>query len=473
MLSLFILLPLGILLFLNILPKAVAKRLAYLTALFLALAQIYFIFSPCLACDTSTGNIASFLNFTLAVDNLSKVLLLCIGIVIATALLTGRYFIKDGDKEFYFTNLILLELMGLNGVVLVRDIFSMYVFWEVAAAASFILIALDKEREALEGAFKYLIFSAVATVFVLSGIALILLISGDTSFAVIKAALSNSSHSFLIILAVAMFFAGLFMKAGAMPFHGYLPDAYAAAPAPVSVLLAGVVTKTLGVYTIMRIVTDVFGFSPSIKSILMFVGIFSIIAGAISAIGQKDFKRLLSYSSISQLGYIFLGFGCGTALGIAASVFHLFNHTIFKSLLFVNEAAVESRVGSRDMEKMGGLAAKMPVTGATSVLASLSTAGIPPFAGFWSKFLIILALWQSAHYAYAVMAVLASLLTLAYMLKMQRKVFFGQVNEHLNGVTEAGFGLTFPAVMLALLVVGIGLFFPFVVNTLILPVFSL
>ncbi|HQP92205.1 MAG TPA: proton-conducting transporter membrane subunit, partial [Candidatus Omnitrophota bacterium] len=416
---------------------------------------------------------ASFLSFNLTADNLSKVLLLCIGIVVAVSLVVSRYLIKDSERGFYFANLILLELMGLNGVVLVRDVFSMYVFWEVAAAASFILISLEKEKEALEGAFKYLIFSAVATVFVLSSIALILLISGGTSFDVIKTALASSSHSFLIILAVAMFLAGLFMKAGAMPFHGYLPDAYTAAPSCVSVLLAGIVTKTLGVYTIMRIVTDIFGFSASIQSILMFTGVFSIVFGAVCALGQKDLKRLLSYSSISQLGYIFLGFGCGTALGIAASIFHLFNHTIFKSLLFVNAAAVEDSCGTRDMDKTGGLGKKMPLTAATSVLASLSTAGIPPLAGFWSKLLIVIALWQCGHFGYAVVAIMASLLTLAYMLLMQRKVFFGQLNEDLSNVLEAGFGLILPSIVLSAIMIVVGVLFPFFVNTLILPVNSL
>ncbi len=469
MLSLFLLIPLLSLVLLNLLPKKVTDRVVFAVALALSLLQVYAALAPSL----SKGGLDAFFNFHLAVDGLSRLVLLCIAIVVFSSILVARYFVKDDDRQFYFYNLVLLALIGLNGVVLVRDIFTMYVFWEVAAAASFVLIALDKEKEALEGAFKYLIFSSVATIFVLSGIALVLLISGGTSFVLIQAALAGSPHSSLIIFAVGLFLAGLFMKAAIMPFHGYLPDAYASASAPVSVLLAGIVTKTLGVYTIMRIVTDVFGFSAPVKSILMFAGAFSIVLAACSALGQKDLKRLLSYSSISQVGYIFLGFGCGTALGVAAAIFHLFNHSIFKSLLFVNAAAVEDQTGSRDMDVLGGLASRMPVTGATSIVASMSAAGVPPLAGFWSKLLIVLALWQSGHYAYAVLAVMASLLTLSYMLAMQRKVFFGTLREGLGGVTEAGFGLTLPAVILALIVVGVGLLFPLLVNTIIVPVFSL
>lgn len=471
MLSLLILIPLACLLLISFLPLK-GKRVAFAVVMALSFFQIYAVFSPTIMSNRLLPGLASVFNFTLAVDSLSRIMLLCIGIVIFIALLAAGPFVKEEDKRFYFSGLMILELMGLNGVVMVRDIFSMYVFWEVAAAASFVLIALEKKRDPLEGAFKYMIFSSVATVFVLAAIAIILLISGSTSFTAIRVALLVTPHSNLIILAVGVFLAGLFMKAGVMPFHGYLPDAYASAPAPVSILLAGVVTKTLGVYTAMRIVIDIFGFSASLKSILLCIGLISAIFGALAAMGQKDLKRLLAYSSISQVGYIFLGFGCGTPLGIAAAIFHIFNHTVFKSLLFVNAAAVEDRLGTLDMGRMSGLASRMPITGTTSVLASLSLSGVPPLAGFWSKLFIVLALWQSGLYGVAVTAVLASLLTLAYMLLLQRRVFFGTPEKDLAGVVEAGFNLALPAVILAILIVGVGLLFPYIVHTVIFPVVS-
>jgi len=468
-LSLLILVPLAFLLLMNFLTFK-GRRLAFAVVMALSFFQIYAVFCPAIMSNRPLHGLASVFDFTLAVDGLSRIMLLCIAIVIFIALLVAAPFVKEEDKRFYFAGLMILELMGLNGVVIVRDIFSMYVFWEVAAAASFILIALQKKRDPLEGAFKYLMFSSVATVFVLSAIAIILLISGDTSFSAIQDALRVSPHNILITLAVSVFLAGLFMKAGVMPFHGYLPDAYASAPAPVSILLAGVVTKTLGVYTAMRIVIDIFGFSASLKSILLCVGLISAIFGALAAMGQKDLKRLLAYSSISQVGYIFLGFGCGTPLGIAAAIFHIFNHTIFKSLLFVNAAAVEDRTGTLDMSRMSGLASKMPVTGTTSVLASLAASGVPPLAGFWSKLFIIVALWQCGHYGVAATAVMASLLPLAYMLVLQRNIFFGTLQKNLEGVVEAGFSLTLPAVILSALIAGIGLFFPYIVHTVIFPV---
>jgi multicomponent Na+:H+ antiporter subunit D len=203
--------------------------------------------------------------------------------------------------------------------------------------------------------------------------------------------------------------------------------------------------------------------------VFLFIGALSVVVGALATLTQTDFKRMLAYSSISQTGYIVLGLGCASGLGIAAAAFHFFNHAVFKSLLFVNSAAVEKEAGTRDMDRLTGLAQKMPVTGITSVLAGMSAAGLPPLAGFWSKLLIIIALWKATHYNYAVVAVLASLLTLAYILLMQRKVFFGTISDGLSHIKEAGWELVLPQIVLAAIIVGVGLLFPFNLCRLIIP----
>jgi multicomponent Na+:H+ antiporter subunit D len=356
---------------------------------------------------------------------------------------------------------------------LVKDIFSLYIFLEIAAVGSFILIAFYKDIFALEGAFKYIILSAVASVLMLASIAILILISGSTQFYVIASVLKASQHNFLITLAIALFISGLFIKSGLMPFHGWLPDAYSSAPNPVSVLLAGIVTKAAGVYTLIRIVNSVFGFDNSLRLILMSVGAISIIFAALAALGQSDFKRMLSFSSISQVGYIILGLGCGTPLAIAGAVFHLFNHSIFKSLLFINSAAVESQTGIRDMDKMSGLSTRMPLTSLTSLLGSLSCAGIPPLAGFWSKLIIIIALWLSGQYVFAFIAVLGSVLTLSYFLSMQRRLFFANISEEFKNIKEAGFDISLSVVILSAITVGVGIFFPLLLNTFMLPVRSI
>ena len=456
---LLILVPLVTIIILNLPFKDMMKKAAYWIVMLLFIAQIFIVLFNLQSIDLE--KITSFLKFSLTVDSLSRVLLFCIGIVLLTTLFVGKSTLKGEDKVFNFINLLLLVLIGMNGVVMVTDLFSLFVFAEITAVASFILVALNNKQDGFEAAFKYIMLSSIATVMMLSSIAFLVLFAGSTGFSDINAALKVSSHNLLIISAMGIFLCGLFIKGGLMPFHAWLPDVHSSAPAPVSVLLSGVQIKVLGAYTAIRLVTSVFTYNPSIMQVLMIVGTLSIVAGALAALGQSDFKRMLAYSSISQVGYIMIGLGSGSALGIFGAIFHLFNHAIFKSLLFVNAAAVEHQTGTRDMDKMSGLATRMPITGITSTLASLSAAGVPPLAGFWSKLIIIVGLWMSGNYVYAVIAVLGSILTLSYLLSMQRRVFFGKIKEEFANIKEAEFGLVFPSVVLALIIVAVGLAFPF------------
>ena len=446
------------------------KKAAVWFALALFILQILVaIFHHPIFWNNSLEHIDSFFKVSFFVDHLSFIMFICIGMVSISSLFVAKYTIPE-EGRFKFINLLILTSLGMSGIVMVKDIFSLYIFMEITAVSSFLLIAFSRSLESLEGSFKYLVLSAVATVLMLSSIGILLLVSGSTSFSDIASAIATSRNSSLIVLAIGLFVCGLFIKGGLVPFHGWLPDAYTAAPASVSVLLAGVVTKSAGIYTLIRIVTSLFAFDQPVNNVLMLIGMISIFVGALVAIGQDNFKRMLAYSSISQMGYIILGLGCGTSLGIAGAAFHLFNHAVFKSLLFINSAAVEKETGTCDMNKMGGISQKMPVTGATSIIAFLSTCGIPPLAGFWSKIIIVIALWQASHYAYAALAILASIITLAYFLSMQRRVFFGKLKMGLEGLKDTDKGVLAVSVILATITIGVGVFFPFVFNTLILPV---
>ena len=387
-------------------------------------------------------------------------LLLSIGIVVSTSLFVAWQTITEPKRLSNFISLMLIALIGMNGSVLLTDIFSLYVFLEVTAIASFILIAFQCDLKALEGAFKYIILSAVATMLMLAAIAALMLFAGDSSFASVGEAVRNNNGNIIIKAAIAVFMCGLFVKAGLVPFHAWLPDAHSAAPTAVSIFLSGVQIKALGAYSIIRLVTSVFGYTPSMSHLLMAAGMISIVIGALGALAQHDFKRLLAYSSVSNMGFIILGFGCGSPLGIAGAIFHMFNHSVFKSLLFTNAAAVYGETHTTDMDQMGGLGSKMPVSNATNLVGILSAAGVPPTAGFWSKLIIIMALWQGEHYVYVTLAILASVLTLGYLLVIQRKVFFGILPESLQNAKEAGIGIVLPAVILAGIIIGVGLCFP-------------
>ena len=474
MLALFILIPLISVIILNLSRFDFIKKIACWFGVLLTLVQIGFVlFVPIDLLSSKSGFFGTYFSFNLAIDSLSKIMLLSIGIVVFTAIMIGQFTYSDETKRFNFLNLILLTLAGMNGLVMVTDVFSLYVFIEIVAVASFILILTYKDKLALESAFKYIVLSIAATLFILLSIAIFLLISGNTSFVSISNAIKNSQNNTVVMIAVCLFLCGAFTKGGLVPFHGWLPDAHSSAPSSVSILLSGIVIKVTGIYPLIRIMNITGGGGDPVKNILMFVGALSIVVGALASLGQNDIKRMLAFSSVSQMGYIVLSIGIGTPLGLAAAVFHILNHAIFKSQLFANAAAVEKQTGTRDMDKLGGLASKMPVTGGTSIVAMLSISGIPPLSGFWSKLLIIIALWQSAHYAYAFIAVVASVITLAYFLSFQRRVFFGKLAQGLENVKEAKFGLVLPALILALLTILIGIFFPLVLNKLILPIQSI
>lgn len=315
-------------------------------------------------------------------------------------------------------------------VVLTGDFFNLFVFMEIAAISSYALVAFGGGHDELEAAFKYAILGSVASAFVLIGIAVIYAEFGTLNMTHVATKIVGENSSATVRLAVGLFLCGFSLKVAFVPFHAWLPDAHPSAPAPVSAMLSGVLIKALGVYVVARLVFNVFGADPDFLRILRWLGVISMVAGVLLAIGQWDMKRLFAYHSISQIGYVALGLGLGTPLGITGGLFHLFNHAIFKSLLFLNAGSVEYATGTRQLRALGGLSRRMPVTASTSLVASLSIAGIPPFNGFWSKLLIVLACVTAGSYWLGLAAVIVSLLTLASFLKVQKYAFFGKPPQH-------------------------------------------
>ena len=202
--------------------------------------------------------------------------------------------------------------------------------------------------------------------------------TGSLGFAAVAEACASSTPAAVVGFCAALFIMGFGLKAALVPFHAWLPDAHPSAPAPISAMLSGLLIKVSGVYALTRIFFNVFGLSrPALSQVLMILGAVSIVVAAFLALGQKDMKRMLAYSSISQVGYVVLGIGIGTPLGIAGGLFHLFNHALAKGLLFFNSGSVQQSTGTRDLDEMGGLAKRMPLTAATSLVGSLSIAGVP------------------------------------------------------------------------------------------------
>jgi len=409
------------------------------------------------------------LNIRLLLDGFSLFMLFTISLIsFAVTLYSINYMEHYGAKANYYA-LLLVMIAGMNGLVLCSDLFNIYIFLEMAAIASYALVAFGRGHEELEASFKYLMLSAVASAFILLSIAIVFGVTGSVSFGAVAQGLKTLNIKYVVGFCSALFLAGFGLKAALVPFHSWLPDAHPSAPAPISAMLSAVLIKVSGVYAMTRIFLNVFGLTPALTTVLTVMGVVSIFVGALAALGQNDIKRMLAYSSISQIGYVVLGLGIGTPLGILGGLFHLFNHALFKSLLFLNAGAIEQSTGTRSLDKMGGLAKVMPLTATTSAIASLSIAGVPPLNGFWSKLLIIIALVQAKMHVLAVLAVLGSVVTLWYYLVLQHNAFFGKLNEAWKGVKEAPFWMSAATVLLALLCVVTGLVFPFIIKSWLQP----
>lgn len=394
----------------------------------------------------------------LVLDGLSRLMLIIINVVGFLAIVYSVSYMKKFTAKSKYYGLFMLMLTGMNGVVLTGDFFNLFVFAEIAAISSYALVAFGVEAEELEASFKYMVMGSIATVLILFSIGLLYGLTGSLNMADVGRTIQGNGST-LVSFSMVLFLTGFGIKAAIIPFHAWLPDAHPSAPAPVSAMLSGVLIKALGVYALMRIFFNVFGFNLQLSWVFMILGLLSMFGGGLLALRQDDLKRLLAYSSISQMGFIILGLGCGNYWGILGALFHLLNHSSFKSLLFLNSGAVEYSVGTRKLDKMGGLSKVMPITGVTSTIASLSISGIPPFNGFWSKLFIIIGLVQANHFILAVLAILASILTLAYYLRMQRYAFFGKLKKELERIKEAPLSMCFSMIVLAAVCVGLGIFF--------------
>jgi multicomponent Na+:H+ antiporter subunit D len=402
------------------------------------------------------------LGINLVLDGLSSLLLLAINVVAAAAMLFSVKYMEQYTAKSKYLSLFLLMVAGMNGVVLSGDIFNLFVFLEIASLASYALVGFGCGHEELEASFKYMVLGSIASVFILFAIALVYGNTGSLNMAVISKVIRESGElNAGLKFALAMFMAGFGLKAALVPFHAWLPDAHPSAPAPISAMLSGVLIKALGVYSLARIIFNVFGVSVHIGWVLVTLGVLSMVIGVFLAVGQWDFKRLLAYHSISQMGYVILGLGIGAliiariekgdenvkiawaALAVFGGMFHLVNHAVFKSLLFLTSGSVEMSTGTRQIKEMGGLVERLPFTRAACTVASASIAGIPPFNGFWSKMILVIAAVQAGFLGLAAVTVIVSLVTLISFLKIQRYVFLGELPDNLRQTREhKGFMLT-------------------------------
>jgi multicomponent Na+:H+ antiporter subunit D len=317
-----------------------------------------------------------------------------------------------------------LLLAALIGAALTADLFNLFVWFEVAALASYGLTGFFLERPlALEAAFKILVLTTVASFGIFIGAGLLYANHGALNMAQLHVALAARTST-ADLIALGLLVGGFATKAGLVPFHGWLADAHTAAPGPVSALFSGLMVN-LGVVAIARLAYCVF---PSGDTVLLgaltVLGLVSALLGALLALAQQDLKRLLAYDTVSQMGVLSVGLGTGSATGVAGATYHLINHALFKSLLFLAAGAIVHTTGQTRLEHMGGLARRKPLLAAAFLLGTASIAGVPPFNGYASLSLIHRALLdQHAYLPYALL-LLAQLVTIGALGRACYLAFF-------------------------------------------------
>ena len=406
------------------------------------------------------------IGIALEVDALSLFFALLVSVaVFVSGVYSIQYMSHDDNEREYYTLFLMLG-GGVMGLVLSGDLFNMFIMVEILTFAAVALTAFrNTARGALEAAFKYLVVGSIGSTCILVGTSMLYAQAHTLNLAQLAQVIPGNLNTATKV-AFALLFVGFGTKAFIVPFHPLAADAHGAAPASISVMISGVLTKS-GIYGIIRLTYFLFQTMNlgTMQFLLVFIGSLSMFICVTMALAQHDFKRLLAFHSISQIGYVLTAVGLCTALGVSAGLYHAMNHTLFKGLLFLAAGAVLHETGTTDLGKLGGLSKKMPYTTVLFLIGAFSISGIPPFNGFASKWMIYQATYQKAvesgnigFLLVTIIALVTSVLTLASFVKVSQSVFFGQLPKELENVKEVPFGMRFAMAIFALLCVLTGLF---------------
>jgi multicomponent Na+:H+ antiporter subunit D len=471
LIPLFVIIPLGIAFLIPLIWKLIPSVFKYLPAtgiLFLLVLAFYILIAN--GNETLIYKVGGWepvknipIGIHLVVDGLAASMLIIINLI---GFLAGIYaipYMKKFTGENYFFVLFSLMVAGMNGVVITGDLFNMFVFLEISVISSYALVAFGSSKDELEASFKYQVLGGIASLLILFALAITYWYTSTLNMSDISHLLKQAPSNKVTIFIQLFLIAGFGLKAALIPFHAWLPDAHSSAPSPISAMLSGVLIKAIGIYALLRLFFNMFRVTYEISLIITLIGVLSMVIGVILAIGQWDMKRLFAYHSISQMGYVIMAAGIAmiilakggnrniAILSLTGGLFHMFNHSVFKGLLFLNAGSVEYATGTRNLKELGGLSEVLPVTSATSLGASLSISGIPPFNGFFSKLIIIIAAIEGRFYFLALLAVIVSIITLASFMKVQRYAFLDKLKKGGSNIKEVPFLMCLSMIILVIL----------------------
>ncbi|HAX61294.1 MAG TPA: hypothetical protein DCX95_01865 [Elusimicrobia bacterium] len=370
---------------------------------------------------------------------------------------------------------VLWTLAASLGAVLSNNLILLLVFWGFLGLTLYLLMQIGASdfQESSAAAKKTFIIIGGSDCFMILGIAIIWFLTGTFQMDKISINFASYNSPSLPVIAFVCLTIAVFAKAGAMPFHTWIPDAASTAPIPITAYLPASLDKLLGIYLLARICLNLFNVSAyqHINVFLMFIGAITIIAAVFMALIQHDLKKMIAYMNISGAGYMVLGIGTNNPVGIAGGLFYMLSTTLWTSCLFLCAGSVECKTGTTDLDKLGGLAKYMPLTFLSSLIAALSISGVPPFNGFFSKWMIYQGLisslptsnFQLLTLLFIAAAMFGSALTLASFMKLLHGVFLGQASKHQNiktseRISEVSWTMWLPQIFLAVLCAIFGVF---------------
>lgn len=376
------------------------------------------------------GSFAPPIGIEIRIDEVNAFILLVITLIAAATILFARDSVAkeiEPQQITPFYALYLLCLTGLIGIAATGDAFNLYVFLEISALSSYALIAMGRDRRALSAAYNYLILGTIGATLYVVGVGLLYMMTGTLNLVDLQQRLPSLMDKTTVIAAFGLILVGLSLKIALFPLHLWLPNAYQQAPSFVSVFLAATSTK-VGVYVMLRVLVSLFGLAlladSNLDIALAFSAVIAMFMGSTVAVFQIDFKRLLAYSSVAQVGYMVLGISLGTPTGITATIVHLLNHALIKGGLFMAAGCLVYRLGSAKIEDLDGLAKRNPELAAAITLGGLGLIGVPLTAGFVSKWYLILAALESEHWYMALAVAGSSLIAVIYVWRLVERMYF-------------------------------------------------
>lgn len=398
------------------------------------------------------------------IDPLSGTMAVLVCFISLVVLIYSGAYIKDYTwlrRGMYYT-LYLLLTVGLLGMIVTGDVFNLYVFLEISSLTAYGLIAAGGHKGTV-AAFRYLMIGTIGASFYLLGVGYLYAVTGSLNMADLAVQLQPIIDSPAVMIAVVMILIGMGIKMGLFPMHGWLPDSYTYAAPTAVPFIAGVMTK-VSAYVVFRFFYYVLGAMkgpvPQALTILGWAAAVGIILGSIMAIAQSDFRRMLAYSSIAQVSYIALGLAIGNVYGLIGAVFHILNHAITKSCLFLIAGGVKWKTGEHSIYKYAEMSKKMPLTMGAFLIAAFSMVGLPPTAGFFSKWYLVLGAVEKNMWPFVVVIVLSSLLNAIYFFRVIEHAFMKKDPEYQSksskGIKELPITMLIPIIALSLGIIVVG-----------------